>query len=145
CQRSPRTRDRARNYVGATAQIVFNAELTLNRVCCRIPRCGCVTEKGFVCHVTRERGVMAEDGVFRDVAVGADRLEKIPDVRFQLIPRCARVRKSFERRLLAGFRIILLMPLFGVRFAPRVRKTSRVITWLTVLAGLPPVFDFVFG
>src|ERR1700716_1484818 len=100
-----------------------------------------MTKVGLVGHVARQRGVVAEDGVFGDHAVVADGLEESPKVGLQFVPRSAGVGETSESRLRAGLRIVLLVPLFHVALAHFTREAAAVVAGGVVLAGLREIFD----
>src|SRR5215472_13798 len=60
------------------------------------------SEVRFVGHVARERGVVAEDGVFGDLLMVAHTLEESPQVRFFLVPGSGTEVVSLADRFLAG-------------------------------------------
>src|SRR5437764_6618155 len=77
-----------------------------------VPGDGGSAEVGLVGHVASQRGVVAEDSVFRDLLMVARPLKKPPEVRFLFIPGSAAIVEALRDGLLAGFGIVLLVPLF---------------------------------
>src|SRR5260370_23672462 len=76
-----------------------------------VPGDGGLPEIRLVGHVARERGVVAEDGVFGDLLVVARPLEKSPEVRFFFVPGSAAIVETFRDGFLAGLGVVLRVPL----------------------------------
>src|SRR5229473_1187690 len=113
--------------------------LRFNLVGGSVPGDGGFAEIGLVGHVAGEGGVVAEDGVFRDLLVVAHALEKSPEVRFLSIPGFTAKSKSLFHRLLAGLGIVVLVPFLEIGFAHRLRIAVSVIAGRFVFAGLRKV------
>ena len=69
-------------------------------------------EAGLVDHVTGERGVVAEDGVFGEGLARLDGREVGPEVRTNVVEVVASKNVVFEHRLFADFGVMFLVPLF---------------------------------
>ncbi len=69
--------------------------LGLDRVGGGVPGDGGFAEIGFVGHMAGQSGVVAEDGVFRDLLMVTRALEKSPEVRLFFVPRSAAVGEPF--------------------------------------------------
>src|SRR5260370_34098043 len=76
-----------------------------------VPGDGGLPEIRLVGHVARERGVVAEDGVFGDLLVVARPLEKSPEVRFFFVPGSAAIGETFRAGFLPGLGVGLRVPL----------------------------------
>src|SRR5215472_2193522 len=102
-------------------------------------------EIGLVGHVAGQRGVVAENGVFRERLAGFDRREKRPQVRLHVVKVIALISVILEERLLADLRIVFLVPLLKVGFAHRLGIAVRVIAGSGVFAALWIVSDAELG
>src|SRR2546425_923748 len=92
-----------------------------------VPGHGRAAEIRFVGHVARQRGVVAESGVFRHRLAVLHALEKFPEMRFFLVPGDPAIRESFGDGFFAGLRIVLRMPLLEVSLAHRARIADGVV------------------
>src|SRR6266851_4312563 len=119
--------------------------LRLDLVGGSVPGDGGFAEIGFVGHVAGEGGVVAEDGVFRDLLVVAHPLEKSPQVRFFIVPGIAAIGEARLEGLFAGFGVIVFVPLFEIGVAQRLRIAGSVIAGRLVFARLREVGDGEFG
>src|SRR5713226_10112810 len=110
-----------------------------------VPGDGGLAEIGLVGHVAGQRGVVAEDGVFGDLLVVAHALEKSPEVRFFFVPGSAAIVEAFSDGFFAGLGVVVLVPLFQISVAQRLRIAGSVIAGRLVFAGLREIGDGVFG
>src|SRR5579863_814023 len=92
-------------------------------------------EVRFIRHVAGESRVMAEDDVFDDWLAALDRLEEIPEMRFDVVPGRAGEANAFDDRFFAQ-RVVLGVPLLHVFLVHGARETACVIAGRIVFAGL---------
>src|SRR5215472_3364096 len=98
-------------------------------------------EIGLVGHVAGQSGVIAEDGVFDDRLARLDRREEVPKVRLHVVKIVALKGVILTHRLFAHRRIMLLMPLFEVGFAHRIREAIGVIARRGIFSRLGIMSD----
>src|SRR5712692_8631336 len=110
-----------------------------------VPGDSTLAEIGFVGHMARQRGVMAEDGVFGDLLMVSHALEESPEVRLFFVPGSTAIGESLLHGFLARLGVVLLVPFFEIGFAHRLRIAGGVIAGGFVLAGLREVGDGEFG
>src|ERR1700733_4291725 len=90
--------------------------LRLNRLRSFIPIHRTLSEIRLVRHVTTERRVVAEYDVLHHRLPGSDSLEKIPEMRLQIVVIIAFETLRFESRFMAELRVMFRMPLLEVWF-----------------------------
>src|SRR6266702_271721 len=106
-----------------------------------VPGHGRAAEIRFVGHVAGQRGVVAENGVFRHRLAVLHALEEFPEMRFFLVPGDPAIRESFGDGFFAGLRVVLRMPLLEVGLSHCARIADGVIAWRFVFTGLREVGD----
>ena len=89
--------------------------------------------------------MMTKHRVFHNRLSRANRLEEIPKVRLHLVPGNTAIADSFKCRLLAGNRIVLLVPLLEIGLTHALGKTRCVIAGREVHAGLWDIGGAKFG
>src|SRR4051812_9743287 len=95
--------------------------------------------------MTCERRVVAENYVLHDRLAGTNGLEEVPEVRPQIIVVVALNGDAFGCGLLAGCRVVLLVPFFYVRVPEASRIRSGVVAGRCVHTGLGSVRDAEFA
>src|SRR6185369_7819426 len=99
-------------------------------------RHGLFAEIRLIRHVTGQGCVMAKYGIFDDGISCSYSLKEIPEMGTHIVKIRPAAGDGLRHWLMAKLRIILLVPFFLISIAHGVRKSTSVITWSRIFAGL---------